>query len=149
MPVGAQKQLNFIEGTNITLGIVDDTVNSQIDITISASSSGGGGAIVDTDSYGAPQTVAGSGALTFPIDQRARIYVASTGGAVTGVTVPAVGTGTKEVYIQFTSDTDTVQLVSGANLLLAGTIVGKAGTLLVLIETPGLGKFVEVSRNEI
>lgn len=44
--VGTRKQLNFIEGSNVTLTIADDAGNDQVDITIAAS---GGGGISDGD----------------------------------------------------------------------------------------------------
>jgi hypothetical protein len=131
-----------------------DTTNDKSYISVGTSASSDwqlqwGDVVVDTGSYGSPQTVAGSGVLTFPTNQRSRIYLKSTGGAVTGVTPPASGSGTKEIYILGVSDTDTVQMVSSTNLLLSGTIVFKLGTMLYLQEVPGLAKWVEVSRNEI
>lgn len=39
--VGTRKQLNFIEGSNVTLTIADDVGNDQVDITIAASVGGG------------------------------------------------------------------------------------------------------------
>jgi hypothetical protein len=44
--IGTRKQLNFVEGANITLTIADDAINDQVDITIEAS--GGGGGTVNT-----------------------------------------------------------------------------------------------------
>jgi hypothetical protein len=44
--VGTRKQLNFIEGSNVTLTIADDGVNDQVDITIASS---GGGGVTDGD----------------------------------------------------------------------------------------------------
>lgn len=40
--VGTRKQLNFIEGTNVTLTVADDAGNNQVDITIAATGGGGG-----------------------------------------------------------------------------------------------------------
>lgn len=40
--VGTRKQLNFIEGANITLTIADDAGNGEIDITITGSGGGSG-----------------------------------------------------------------------------------------------------------
>lgn len=57
--VGTRKQLNFIEGTNVTLTITDDGANDQVDITIA--SSGGGGGLSDGD-YG-DVTVSGTGTV--------------------------------------------------------------------------------------
>lgn len=116
--------------------------------TITIASSGGGGAIVDTGSYGSPQTVAGSGSITVPGSQRGRIYIASTSGAVTGVTIGA-GSGTEELYIVGTSSTNTVQMISSTNIQLSGTIVFNQGTLLSLQWVSGLSKWLEVCRNEI
>ena len=41
--VGARRTINFIEGTNITLTIADDSVNDEVDVTINASGGGGSG----------------------------------------------------------------------------------------------------------
>lgn len=45
--VGTRKQLNFIEGSNVTLTIADDAGGDQVDITIAAA--GGGGGVSDGD----------------------------------------------------------------------------------------------------
>ena len=42
-PAGPRTSLNFIEGTNITLTVIDDAPNDQINITITSSGGGGGG----------------------------------------------------------------------------------------------------------
>lgn len=39
--VGTRKQLNFVEGTNVTLTVSDDNTNDQVDITIAAAAGGG------------------------------------------------------------------------------------------------------------
>ena len=41
--VGPRRRLNFIEGANVTLGVVDDGANEEVDITITAAGGGGGG----------------------------------------------------------------------------------------------------------
>jgi len=41
--VGTRRELNLIEGANITLTIADDAVNEEVDITIAAAGGGGGG----------------------------------------------------------------------------------------------------------
>jgi hypothetical protein len=41
--VGVRRKLNFIEGSNVTLTIADDSINDEIDITINASGGSGGG----------------------------------------------------------------------------------------------------------
>ena len=41
--VGTRSKLNFIEGSNITLTMADDSANGEVDITIASTASGGGG----------------------------------------------------------------------------------------------------------
>ena len=48
--VGTQPRINLIEGANVTLTVTDDGANNEIDVTIAASSSGGG--LPDTGSNG-------------------------------------------------------------------------------------------------
>lgn len=40
--VGTRAGLNLIEGANITLTVVDDPIDNEVDITIAASGGGGG-----------------------------------------------------------------------------------------------------------
>jgi hypothetical protein len=65
--VGTRKQLNFIEGSNVTLTIADDGVNDQVDITIAAAGGGGGVTLdgaYDQGGAGAGRTInADSGAV--------------------------------------------------------------------------------------
>lgn len=53
--VGTRKQLNFIEGPNVTLTIADDPGNDQIDITIASSGGAGGYATVQEEGSGLTQ----------------------------------------------------------------------------------------------
>lgn len=41
--VGSRRRLNFIEGSNITLSVLDDESNEEVDITITGAAGGGGG----------------------------------------------------------------------------------------------------------
>ncbi len=41
--VGTRPRLNLIEGTNVSLTIIDDAGNNEVDVTINASGGGGGG----------------------------------------------------------------------------------------------------------
>jgi hypothetical protein len=47
--IGVRRRINFIEGTNVTLTITDDSANDEIDITIA--SSGGSGSPGGVDTY--------------------------------------------------------------------------------------------------
>lgn len=82
--VGTRKQLNFIEGTNVTLTVADDAGNDQVDITVNASLTGGGYTTIREDGTGLTQRSAlnfvGSG-LTASDD---------SGGAETEVMLAAI-----------------------------------------------------------
>jgi hypothetical protein len=43
--IGTQPRLNFIEGSNVTISVSNDPINSELDITISSSGGGGGGSV--------------------------------------------------------------------------------------------------------
>lgn len=45
-PVGTRKTINLIPGTNVTISVVDDNANDQVNVTINASGGGGGGGYV-------------------------------------------------------------------------------------------------------
>lgn len=64
--VGTRKQINFIEGSNVTLTVADDAGNGQVDVTI-ASSGGGGGGLSDGD-YGDITVSGTSTVLTIDAD---------------------------------------------------------------------------------
>ncbi|GIV04111.1 MAG: hypothetical protein KatS3mg015_2941 [Fimbriimonadales bacterium] len=49
--IGTRRRLNFIEGTNVTMTIADDSVDEEVDITIN-SSGGGGSLTVQEDDAG-------------------------------------------------------------------------------------------------
>jgi hypothetical protein len=104
-------------------------------------------AIVDTATYASPSLI--STAITAPTNQRSRLFVKSTGGAVVVTDITATGGLNRELHIFGCSDTDTVELNDGANLKLSGAIVLKNGTEICLHEVNGFNKWVEAYRNEI
>ena len=42
---GTRRTINFIEGSNVTLTIADDSSNEEVDVTINSTASGGGGGV--------------------------------------------------------------------------------------------------------
>ena len=54
--VGTRRRLNFIEGTNVTLTIADDSINEEVDVTINATGGGGSASwtITEVDFGSAP-----------------------------------------------------------------------------------------------
>ena len=41
--IGTRRSINFIEGSNVTLTVADDSSNEEVDVTINSTASGGGG----------------------------------------------------------------------------------------------------------
>ncbi len=41
--VGTRRKINFIEGSNVTLTVADDSSNEEVDVTINSTAAGGGG----------------------------------------------------------------------------------------------------------
>jgi hypothetical protein len=97
--IGVRRRLNFIEGSNVTLTIVDDSANDEIDITIAST---GGGGISDGDK--GDITVSSSGAV-WTIDN----------GVVTAAKTSITGTPDGTKYLR---DDFTWQGVSGGDLLV-------------------------------
>ena len=64
--VGARRTLNFIEGSNITLTIVDDVGGEEVDITIA--STGGGGSEFADDVFRITGSVDATKKLAFEVD---------------------------------------------------------------------------------
>jgi hypothetical protein len=61
--IGTRRGINFIEGTNVTLSVVDDAVNDKVDVTINASGTDVSGTAVGGDLSGTvsnAQIVAGA-----------------------------------------------------------------------------------------
>lgn len=60
--VGTRPRLNFIEGSNITITVSDDSTDNEVDITISATGGGGGG--TPSNATPSPTGVASAGTST-------------------------------------------------------------------------------------
>lgn len=86
--VATRKQLNFIEGANVTLTIADDAGNDQVDITVAASSGGGGGSSTWTEvevDFGAVPTRSKKFTITDAAASAAsKIVALLSGNAATG-----------------------------------------------------------------
>lgn len=116
--VGTRKQLNFIEGTNITLTILDDSINDQVDITIAAAGGGGSGTVTSVactvptgfSVSGSPVTTTGTLAISLD-SQTANKFLASPNGS----------SGTPSFRVMVTGDLpDLTGFIT--NTMLAGSI---------------------------
>ena len=133
-----------------TIIIAEDQTNpiSIIEVGTQGPSgpAGPGALIIETGSYASPQLITSS--IAIPLDARARIYIKGSSGPVVDPSL-GNGSGTQELYLFGTSDTNTVQLDSASNLKLDGEIVLRDKTQLCLHWIQGLNKWVEAGRNEI
>jgi hypothetical protein len=108
--VGQAAKINFIEGSNVTLTVVDDSVNDEVDVTIDAA----GGSVSDGDK--GDITVSASGA-TWTIDS----------DAVTFAKIQNI-TDSRLLGRSAGSDGDCQEITIGANLTLsAGTLSATGG----------------------
>jgi len=95
--IGKRKTLNFIEGSNVTLTVADDSANDRVNITIASSGGGGGsgilhGSTTGTDTY--TTTITG---VTSYTDGDA--YLIRFGnGNTTGCTLNINSLGAKDLY---------------------------------------------------
>lgn len=80
--IGPRRRLNFIEGSNITLTISDDSGNEEIDITIATTGGGGGGTTINSG-----QTTIDFGA--FPGSNDTSVVITGQTGIVSGSKVKA------------------------------------------------------------
>jgi hypothetical protein len=71
----------------------------------------------------APQTVANGGTIVIGTATKAKVFVKSSGGAVTAL-LPSGAFDNQEILLVFCSDTDTVALVDSANKNLPGDFLG-------------------------
>jgi hypothetical protein len=84
--VGTRRQLNFIEGSNVTLTVADDAGSEEVDITIAASG-GGGGAFATTVEVDLGSTATWRGRFTITdaaIGVTTKVHVWQAPGPYTG-----------------------------------------------------------------
>jgi hypothetical protein len=95
--IGKRKTLNFIEGSNVTLTVADNSANDMVDITIASTGGGGGGGILKgttsgTDTY--TTTISGVTAYTDGDAYLIRFAIGNT----TGCTLNINSLGAKDLY---------------------------------------------------
>jgi hypothetical protein len=118
--VGTRKQLNFIEGTNVNLTVADDSINDQIDVTISVTS-----AVPDGDK--GDITVSASGA-TWTIDNSV-VTLAKMADISTDSFLGRDTAGTGVVEVLSVATAKTLLELSGTNtgdqtITLTGDVTG-------------------------
>lgn len=131
--VGTRKQLNFIEGTNITLTIADDNVNDQVDITIDAS--GGGGVSSVTDD--------GNGVVSVDNTDPANPIIGFNGVYVSG---GVEGDGTSGNPLNIDTFEEDVDLLKSTGVLTGGALsigTGGAGVATTFTIAAGTGRVVD------
>jgi len=104
--VGTRGQINLIEGSNVTLTVVDNS--PQIDVTVE--STGGGGGVSDGDK--GDITVASSG-TSWTIDTNAVTNAKFRASAATSVVGRSAGTGGNVADISATSNGDVLRMAGG------------------------------------
>jgi hypothetical protein len=95
--IGKRKSLNFIEGSNVTLTVADDSANDMVNITIASSGGGGGGGILKGTTSGTDTfttTISGVASYT---DGDAYL-IRFTNGNTTGCTLNINSLGAKTLY---------------------------------------------------
>lgn len=118
--IGTRKQLNFIEGTNVSLAVADDSINDQIDVTISVPS-----AVPDGDK--GDITVSASG-VTWTIDNSA-VTLAKMADIATDSFLGRDADGTGVVEVLSVATAKTLLELSGTNtgdqtITLTGDVTG-------------------------
>ena len=122
--VGTRKQLNFIEGTNITLTIADDAGNDQVDITIDAAGGGGGApvgasyVVISADATLTSERILTAGTGISIVDGGAGSTVTISATLGTSVDLTSEVTGTLPVG---NGGTGAATLTDGGFLLGSGT----------------------------
>lgn len=155
--VGPRRRLNFIEGTNITLVINDDSANEEIDVTISSSGGGGGtsyepdpagGSVWDVATIqdpgtgneldyvnhyaGAPTVLTGSQTINFTVgDPRPQSFILSLLASATDTFTLGAGTTGKILYFA-------AELTAPATATLVGNLPGSLTSIVLDADDEGI-----------
>ena len=126
---GPQPQINFIEGSNVTLTVAEDSGNGEIDVTIAASGGGGGGDVTVRKNSGSD--VGTRPRLNFIEGSNISLTVADdSGDDEVDVTVAAT-IPTDEITVRKNSGSDVgtrprINFIEGSNVTL--TVADDAGS---------------------
>ncbi len=119
--VGTRKQLNFIEGTNVTLTVADDAGNDQVDITIAATGASGAPSTATYVTLSTDATLTNERVLTGTASQ---ITVTDNGAGSTVVlsTPQNIATGSSPTFTGLTLSglTNTRVVYAGVGGVLSG-----------------------------
>lgn len=98
VPISSRySDLNFVQGSNVTITAVDDTTNQRVNIVVNSTGGGGGGSLTEEDAVG---TV--DGVNTAFTVQNLPIFIVSGGQAmINGDGFTLTGTGPYTVTFQF------------------------------------------------
>jgi hypothetical protein len=144
--VFTRRQLNFIEGSNVTLTVADDAGNDEVDITIAASGSGGTVTVEEVDgtpSVAASTIVFPNGTLTDNGGGEVQYTPTGGGGGDTVVGNVLVVYPDSVQAVMPTDGSNTFSPSASAAWLYPIQIPGKmlVRSLLFRVETAGTGTF--------
>lgn len=111
-----------------------------------------GAAYVIYGTYAAPEAIVAGTGISASADQRQLRYIEGSGGAVDVSVNPQIAAGTidgQEMRLTGTDDTNTVLLEHGNGLILNGSWIGRAGSVLDLFWSAGAAAWIETGRNSI
>lgn len=135
-----RKRLNFIEGPNVTIGVVDNSGSDRYDITIEAAT-GGGGAQAPVSAEYIVTTLNGTLTNEKLATSTSTITVASTSSAATWTAVPQSSVQLVNTRINSTptaeSPAHTLNFVAGSGMTIVGS--GSTGNQTLTFTSTGGG----------